>query len=140
MSKIWHPVTEKNNNFIVHKIFFWCSIILFLSPGNTFLCYINFLLLTWNIFSCSLNTFLSKPNYFLCKVKLFISAQNYFSCNTKFLFWISFGMLCHGDILLLSHSNKNIIKCQRINKLSILYDTKILISFFKYHHFYIFFL
>ena len=133
--KIWRAVTEKNNKFIAHKIFFWCSIILFLSARNTFSCYINFLLLTWNIFSCSINMFLSKPNYFLWKVKLFISTQNYFSCNTKFLFWTSFRMLCYGDILLLSHSNKNIITCQKINKLSILYDTKKLISFFKYDNF-----
>ena len=26
-------------------------------------------------------------------------------------------MLCYGDIFLLSHSNKNIITCQKINKL-----------------------
>ena len=122
--KIRRAVTQKNNNLFAHKIFFWCSIILFLSARNTFLCYINFLLLTWNIFSCSINMFLSKPNYFLWKVKLFISTQNYFSCNTKFLFWTSFRMLCHGDILLLSHNNKNIITWQKINKLSILNDTK----------------
>ena len=33
-------------------------------------------------------------------------------------------MLCHGDIFLLSHSNKNIITCQKINKTSFLRDTK----------------
>ena len=77
----------------------------------------TFFLLTWNTFSCNINTFLSKPNYVLRNVKLFISTQNYFSCNTKFLFWTSFRMLCHGDIFLLSHSNKNIITCQKINKL-----------------------
>ena len=71
-------------------------------------------MLTWNTFSCNINTFLSKPNYFLCNAKLFVLTQNYFSCNTKFLFWTSF-MLCHGDIFLLSHSNKNIITCQKIN-------------------------
>ena len=48
-------------------------------------------------------------------VKLFISTQNYFSCNTKFLFCSLCIMLCHGDIFLLSHSNKNIITCQKIN-------------------------
>ena len=67
----------KNNNYFVDKVFFWCSIILFLSTGNTFLCYINFFLLTWNTFSCNINTFLSKPNYFLCNVKLFISTPNF---------------------------------------------------------------
>ena len=93
-----------------------------------------FFLLTWNNFSCNINTFLSKPNYFLCSVKLFISkTQNYFSCNTKFLFWT-----CHGDIFLLSHSNKNIITCQKINKLSFLCGTKKIISFCLHHHFFIF--
>ena len=111
---IWGAVPEKNN-FFSHKIFFWCRIILFLSTWNTFLCYINFFLLTWNTFSCTISTFLSKPNYFLCNVKLFISTQNYFSCNTKFLFWTSFEMLCHGDISLLSYSNKYIITCQKTN-------------------------
>ena len=94
--------------------------------------------MTWNTFSCNTNTFLSKPNYFLCNVKRFISTQNYFSCNTKFLFWALFVMLCHGDIFFLSHRNKNIIMCQKINKLSFLCDTKKLISFFLHHHFFIF--
>ena len=84
------------------------------------------------------HTFLSKQNYFLGNVKLFISTQNYFSCNTKFLFWTSFRMLCHGDIFLLSHSNKNIITCQKINKLSFLCGTKKIISFCLHHHFFIF--
>ena len=77
-----------------------------------------------NTFLCNINTFLSKPNYFLCNVKLFILTQNYFSCNTKFLSCSSCIMLCHGDIFLLSHSNKNIITSQKINKLSFLCDTK----------------
>ena len=47
-------------------------------------------------------------------------------------------MLCLGDIFLLSHSNKNITTCQKINKLSFLCDTKKLISFFLHHHFFIF--
>ena len=47
-------------------------------------------------------------------------------------------MLCHGDIFLLSHSNKNIITCQKINKISFLCDTKRLISFFVHRKFFIF--
>ena len=47
-------------------------------------------------------------------------------------------MLCHGDIFLLSHSNKNIITCQKINKLSFLCGTKKIISFCLHHHFFIF--
>ena len=50
--------------------------------------------------------------------------ETFFVFNTKFLFWASFRMLCHGDIFLLSHSNKNIISCQKINQISFLCDTK----------------
>ena len=91
-----------------------------------------------NTFLCNINTFLSKPNYFLCNVKHFVSTQNYFSCNAKFLFWASFRMLCHGDIFLLSHSNKNIITCKKINQISSLCNTKKLISFLVHHNFFIF--
>ena len=104
---IWGAVRKKNNIFFARKIFFWCSIILFLSTWNTFLKKIYFF--------CWYESFLSIPEYFLCNIILFVSTQNYFSCNTKFLFWTSFRMLCHGDIFLLSHSNKNIITCQKIN-------------------------
>ena len=135
---IWRTVFEKTDNFFAHKIFFSCSIILLLSTWNTFLWYINFFLLTRNTFSCNINTFLSKSNYFSCNVKLFISTQNYFSCNIKFLFWTSFRMLCHGDIFLLSHSNKSIITCQKINKLSFLCNAKKLFWFFVHHHIFIF--
>ena len=89
---------------------FWCSIILFL--------------LTWNTFLGNINTVLSTPDYFLSNVKHFVSTKKHFLCNTKFLFWTSFRMLCHGDIFLLSHSNKNIITCQKINQISFLCDTK----------------
>ena len=71
-------------------------------------------------------------------MQLFISAQNYFSCNTKILFRTLFRMLCHGDIFLLSHSKKNIITCQKTNKLSFLCDAKKIISFFVHHRFFIF--
>ena len=47
-------------------------------------------------------------------------------------------MLCHGDIFLWSHISKNIITCQKINKLSFLCETKKLILFFVHHHFFIF--
>ena len=119
------------NNFLMQHISF-------LSTWDTFLCCINFFLLIWNTFPCNINTFLSKPNYFLCNVKHFVSTQNYFSCNAKFLFWASFRMLCHGDIFLLSHSNKNIITCKKINQISSLCNTKKLISFLVHHNFFIF--
>ena len=47
-------------------------------------------------------------------------------------------MLCHGDIFSLTHSNKNIITCQKINELSFFGDTEKLISFLVHHHFFIF--
>ena len=97
-----------------------------------------FLLLTWNTFLWTIITNLLTPDTFLRNVKLFVSTQNYCSCNTKFLFWTSFRMLCHSDILLLSHSNKNIITCQKLNKISFLCDTKKFISFFVHHIFFIF--
>ena len=43
-------------------------------------------------------------------------------------------MLCHGDIVLLSGSSKNIIRCQKKKK-SFLCDTK---KFFVHHKFFIF--
>ena len=88
--------------------------------------------------------FVQHQHVFVESKLLFVQRQTFyfntklFSCNTKFLFWTSFGMLCHGDIFLLSHSNKNIITCQKTNKLSFLCDTKKLISFFVHHHFFIF--
>ena len=117
MQQHHHVFVDMKSFFVLHQLFFCWQEILFRATSTRFLL---------------------KPNYFLCNVKLFTSMQNYFSCNTKFLFWTSFRMLCHGDIFLLSHSNKNLIMCQKINKLSFLRDTKKLISFFVYHYFFIF--
>ena len=86
---------------------------------------------------------------FLAKSTRFCRNQNTFCAASNFLFQhkiifraapsFCFGhRVCHGDIFLLSHSNKNIITCQKINKLSFLCDTKKLISFFVHHHFFIF--
>ena len=88
--------------------------------------------------------FVQYQHVFVESKLLFVQRQSFyfntklFSCNTKFLFWTSFGMLCHGDIFLLSHSNKNIITCQKTNKLSFLCDAKKIISFFVHHRFFIF--
>ena len=109
------PSRKKIIPFLCTKYFFDAASSCCCRHETLFCATSTFFLLTWNTFSCNINTFLSKPNYVLCNVKLFISTQNYFSCNTKFLFWTSFRMLCHGDIFLLSHSNKNIITCQKIN-------------------------
>ena len=128
---IWNLLIEKYGalfrkkiTFLRTKYFFDAASSCFCRHEILFCATSTFFLMTWNTFSCNINTFLSKPNYVLRNVKLFISTQNYFSCNTKFLFWTSFRMLCHGDIFLLSHSNKNIITSQKINKLSFLCDTQ----------------
>ena len=132
----------KNNNFFAPKIFFWCSIILFLSTWNTILCYINFFFVDMKYFFVQHQHVFVKAKLIFVErqTQIFISTQNYFPCNTKFLFWTSFRKLRHSHIFLWSHSNKNIIKCQKINKLSFLSDTKKLMSFFLHHHFYIQFL
>ena len=100
----------KINNFFSHKIFFDAVSscfsrheILFCAK-STFFCWHETL-------------FCVTPYYFLCNVKLLVSAQNFmlFHATRTFFFWTSFRMLlCHGDIFLLSHSNKNIITCQKI--------------------------
>ena len=91
-------------------------------------------LLTWNTFSCSINKFLSIQDYFLCNIKLLVRTKKYFSFNTKFFFLTSFRLLCQSDIFLLSHGNKVLIKCQKINKISFLCGTKKKFLFFKVHH------
>ena len=115
-------------NFFAHKIFFWYSIILFLSTWSFFFVLNQLLLLTWNTFSCNISTFFRHQITFCATPNFSFSTQNYFSCNAKFLLWTSFRMLCHGDIFLFSHSNRNIITCQKKNnnnKISFLCDTKI---------------
>ena len=91
---------------------------------KTFLCYISFFVVDMKYFFAQHQHVFVETKLLSVNVKLFISTQNYFSCNSKFLFWASFIMSCHGDIFLLSHSNKNIIACQKVNKLSFLCDTK----------------
>ena len=50
----------------------------------------------------------------------------------------SLRMLCHGGTFLSSYSNKNIMTCQKINKISFLCDTKKVILFFVDHNFFTF--
>ena len=101
---------SEKNNFFTQKIFFLMQHHLVFVDMKSFFV-LHQLWFCWHeiLFRATSTCFLSKPNYFSCNVKLFISTQNYFSYNTKFLFCASFRMLCHGDIFLLSHSNKNII-------------------------------
>ena len=72
--------------------------------------------------------FVLHQHVFLESKILFVQRQTFYF-NTKFHFCF---------IFLLSHSNKNIITCQKINKLSFLCDTKKIISFCLHHHFFIF--
>ena len=88
--------------------------------------------------------FVQHQHVFVETKLLFVQRQTFYF-NTK-LFFVQhqiffqtlFRMLCHGDIFLWSHSNKNIVKCQKINKLSFLCDTTKLILFVVHCHFFIF--
>ena len=62
----------------------------------------------------SINLFLPTRLLFIQRQTSCFDAIFFFSCNTKFLFCILVRMLCHGDIFLLSRSNKNINACQVI--------------------------
>ena len=122
----------------MHKIFLWCSIVLLLSTWNTFLCYINF-------FFCWHEILFRATSTRFCRNKITFCATSNFLFQHKIIFRATpnfcFGHClecCHGDIFLWSHSNKNIITCQKINKLSFLCDTKKIISFCLHHHFFIF--
>ena len=68
----------------------------------------------------------------------FFSPQNFFLCNTKFFFGILFKMLCHGDIFLLSRSNKKYNHLSKKCKISFSCDTKKLTSLFIYLYLFIF--
>ena len=135
-NSIWRAVPGKT--FLHTKYIFDAAWSCFCRQETLFCVASTFFWLTWNTFSYTINTFLSTPNYFLCNVKIFVSTQNYFSCNTKFLFRASLRMLNHGDIFLLSHSNKNIVTCQKINKFHFYVTQKKLVSFFVHHNFLIF--
>ena len=66
--------------------------------------------------------------------------QSIFSFSTFSIFFKGspFNIFEASCNLILPHSNKNKTTCQKINKLSFLYDTKKLISFFVHHHYFIF--
>ena len=61
-----------------------------------------------------------------------------FSATPNFCFGHRFRMSCLGDVFLFSHSNKNIIMCEKKKKISFLCDTKKLISFLLHHKFFIY--
>ena len=69
----------KNNNFFAHKIFSWCSIILFLSTWNTFLCYINSFFIDMKYFSV-------QHQHIFVDTKLLSVQRQTFCFNTKLFF------------------------------------------------------
>ena len=113
---IWHAVPEKSSNFFSPKMFFWCNIILFLS---TWLCYINFFFDDMKYF------FVQHQHVFVETKLLFVERQIFFQHKVIFCATPNFVLnVMSWCMFLLSHSNKNIITSQKINKLSFLYDTK----------------
>ena len=72
------------------------------------------------LFLCNINLFLLTPDHILCNIKLF------------------FKMLCHGDIFLLSRSNKKYNHLSKKCKISFSCDTKKLTSLFIYLYLFIF--
>ena len=80
---------------------------------------------------CRHEILLSTTSTCFCRIQITFSATSNFLFQHKmsFLFRTSLRMLCHGDIFLFSHSNKNIITCQKINKLSFLCNPKSLFCF-----------
>ena len=125
----------KNNNFFVYKIFLWYSILLFLSTWNTFLCYINLFFCWHEIIFRAISTRFCRNQTTFCAASNFLFQEHKIIFHATPNFCFGHG---HGDIFLLSHSNKNIITCQKINKLSFLCGTKKIISFCLHHHFFIF--
>ena len=107
---------------------------------NNFFVHHHLVFLDMKHFFVQHQLFLSTPNYFLCNIKLFVSTQNCFLCSTKLLFWTLFKILRHGDISLLSRSNKNIITCQRKIKFHSCVTQKNNFAFFVSQIFYIQFL
>ena len=103
-------------------------------------------------FFCATSTFFVDMKHFSLQYQLvfvdtrsvfvqhqtFFSPQNFFLCNTKFFFGILFKMLCHGDIFLLSRSNKKYNHLSKKCKISFSCDTKKLTSLFIYLYLFIF--
>ena len=104
----------KIDNFFEHEIIFLRNINLLFVDIKYFFVQPRIFLKKWFASSCNICLFLSTTDYSLCKITLFCFWHFlFFSCNTKFLFWTFFRKLHHGNIFLLSHSNKNIIKSQK---------------------------
>ena len=118
MAKIYFDAAS--SCFCQHEILFYAT--------STFFC--------WH----EIHYFVQHQHIFV-QTKLLFGQRQTFYFNTK-LFFVQHQIfvldIVHDDIFLWSHSSKNIITCQKINKLSFLCETKKLILFFVHHHFFIF--
>ena len=118
MAKIYFDAAS--SCFCQHEILFYAT--------STFFC--------WH----EIHYFVQHQHIFV-QTKLLFAQRQTFYFNTK-LFFVQHQIfvldIVHDDIFLWSHSSKNIITCQKINKLSFLRETKKLILFFVHHHFFIF--
>ena len=98
-------------------IFFWaqniclCSIILFLLIWNTFFVQQK---LCWHetVFRATSTWFYRHQITFCATSNFFFRHKIVFRVTLIFLFGALFRMLFHGDVFLLSRSNKNVITCQ----------------------------
>ena len=99
-----------------HHLVFCRHEILFCAISTLFWWHEYFFVQHKHVFVETKSPFVQRQTFYFNKKLFFV--------QTKFLFQTSFRMLCHGHIFLLSHSNKNIITSQKINKLSFLCDTK----------------
>ena len=141
---IWNLLIEKYGalfrkkiTFLRTKYFFDAASSCFCRHEILFCPTSTLFLLVWNTFSCDSNTFSSRSDYFLCNVKLFcFSTKLFFVQHQMFALHIIWNVMLWWYFLL-SHSNKNIITCQKIIK-SHFYVTKKLLSFFVHHNFFIF--
>ena len=107
------PFRKKLITFLKTIFFFLCSIILLLSTRNTFFVQLQ-------LFFCNIKYIFEQHQLAFVDTRLlflqhqaFFSTQNCFSCKTKFLFCTLSRMLYHSDMFSLSHSNKNIVTCQK---------------------------
>ena len=120
MAKIYFDAAS--SCFCQHEILFYAT--------STFFC--------WH----EIHYFVQHQHIFV-QTKLLFAQRQTFYFNTKLFFvqhqiFVLNIMLCHGDIFLWLHSNKNIIKCPKINKLSFLCDTKKTSFICCVRHFFIF--
>ena len=118
--QVWRAVSEKITTFCAQNIF--------LMQHQLFFCRHEILFLAKSTRFCrNQNTFCAASNSLFQHKIIFRAAPNF-----------CFGhRVCHGDIFLLSHSNKNIITCQKINTFIFMWHKKINFVFSASSFFYI---